>query len=108
MGCTGWKVRRECQRDQVREVTILIIWVHRHDFLGHGRPKNLENLTNLSLRVFSGKKRAHFDKFGDHASGCPHIDFLVVKGLAKDEFWCSIVTRTDVRDRRVVIVNTLR
>ena len=98
MRCTGWEIRRECQWHQVGEVTVLIIWVHRLDFLRHRRAENLENLADLSLGVPSREKRAHFDKFGDHASGRPHIDLLVVIGGTEYKLWGSIVTRADVRD----------
>ena len=96
MGCTGRKIRREGQRDQVREVTVLISRVHCIYLLGHGRTENLENLTDLSLGVFPREKRAHLDKFGDHASSCPYIDLLVVESLAEDELRGAVVTRADV------------
>ena len=98
MGCTGREIGRECQWHQVREVTVLIIWVHCLDFLGHRRAEDLENFADLSLGVPSREKRAHFDKFGDHTSGRPHIDLLVVISGAKNKLWGSIVTRADVRD----------
>ena len=96
MGCTGRKIRREGQRDQVGEVTVLIIGVHCIYLLGHGRTENLENLTYLSLGVFSGEKWAHLDKLGDDASSSPYIDLLVVESLAEDQFRGAIVTRADV------------
>ena len=67
---------------------------------------DFENLANLALAVLAWEEGLHLDHLSYDTSSCPHINLLVVKCRTEDELRCTIISRTDVRNRGISVVHS--
>ena len=88
----------ERQRLEMRKLWLFIVWVHCFDLLRCWCPKHLENLSDLLFRAFTWEKGSQFEHLCNYTTCRPYIYFFTILCTSKDEFRCSIISRTNVRD----------
>eukprot|EP00042_Codosiga_hollandica_P047769 m.523355 g.523355 ORF g.523355 m.523355 type:complete len:537 (-) comp57523_c0_seq15:1321-2931(-) len=81
-----------------RKLELVVVGVHAEDLVARRRPKHLDDFDELVNTALARENGLAKHKFRQHTPSRPHIDAVCVLSGAKDELWCAIVARANVRN----------
>lgn len=74
----------------------LIIWVHLQDLFFGRRSKYFDDFDDLVDSTVSWEDRHCKHQLCDDTSYAPQVDRAVVLGVAEDQLWSPVISRTDI------------